>query len=56
MGIFKALGLGLALILLKLIIPVVFSAGANTMVNIFQTVDTALMKAQSITTIDMLPQ
>lgn len=53
MGIFKALGLGLTLILLKVIIPAVFTTGAHTMVTAFETVDTALLKAQS--TINTLP-
>ncbi len=54
MGIFKALGLGLAIILLKFLIPVVFQTGMDTLTLAFETVQTALGKAQS--GIESIPQ
>ena len=53
MGILKALGFGLFLIVLKFIVPEVFSGGATLLLSVFETLQLGLTKTQ--TAIDALP-
>jgi hypothetical protein len=45
MGIFKALGFGLFLLILKSIVPTVFIGGVSLITNIFTTLQSGLQKA-----------
>ncbi len=47
MKIFRAIGLGIAIILLKFLVPTIFSAGESTIINLFTTIDSVLIEAQS---------
>jgi len=47
MKIFRAIGLGIAIVLLKFLVPTIFLAGENTIINLFTTFDSVLLQAQS---------
>ncbi len=53
MGILKAIGFGLFLIMLKFIVPQVFSGGESLVVSVFETLQLSLTKAQA--TLNTLP-
>ena len=46
MRILRAIGLGIALVVLKLVIPAVFAAGEQTLITFFETADSILKQAQ----------
>ena len=47
MGIFKVLGLGLAIIMLRFLVPEIFHALENTLLMFFDTLQLVLTKAQT---------
>ena len=47
MKILRAIGLGIAIAMLKFLVPTIFSAGENTIINLFTTFDSVLLKVQS---------
>lgn len=49
MKILRAIGLGIAIIMLKFLVPAVFQAGEHTAINLFNTIDTVLTKTQTAT-------
>lgn len=59
MGIFKALGLGLAIIMLRFLVPDIFHALESTLLAFFDVLQTVLTKAQtgqnSASLINLLP-
>ena len=46
MRILRAIGLGIALVVLKLIVPAVFTAGEQTLITFFKTADTLFQQVQ----------
>lgn len=47
MGIFKVLGLGLAIVIIRFLVPEIFAALEDTFLLFFDTIQTVLVKAQS---------
>jgi len=48
MGIFRAIGLGLVIIILKFLMPVVFAGLENTLVVFFDTTQSVLLRSQAV--------
>lgn len=48
MKIFRALGLGIGIIVLKFLAPEIFSALEKTLITLFETVENILVQSQNI--------